>query len=823
MMQRTSSFVRLLVRLVLPLVWFESVARIADQPGLESTIFRVLFLGGVLAAAMAGQPVCEGGRRWHLPWPGVMLVVTSLVAGGFYYVTQHTVAAWVLTLTGWVLALWLYDVLIVRRSRVIRVSIATALASITAGATVALALLESRFSEEEFFVALAGLSMAGGWMLTLRAYQGLSRLVITHHVDGEAVDLGALATWSARLRQGGLRLAIKRRWVAASLGLSVLVAMVGLVRAYQQSFFPVPPAPYPGISAEQPVLCGQIAPAEQTYTGQEVFAQMLALVEAHPQKGPPEYGMLALGSGDPAWIALFRTSLLAEMSEGRFTEPANSVKIGQWYAAQRVYYYVHMRDRYPELFSSEEDAAIQVWFAAINQRTLTVEWVDWLYALALAYWPAGPYENQENGAGLLALLAATGLGDPALAEAGQQYLDQRPRGWEGRTRNSDDTYYYQSEWVTNAYFQALRDGTIPAEEVRQSFEWLLLQMVPDGRPVSYNNPYPITREGALALGATLLNDPRYLWAAGRTAMSEARFFDFIVAQPGVNEALPLIAQSPTEGSCLIYGDTGTPIRVGPLAPDKIVFRDNWEQDATYIMLNLRFTGWHRYKATNTITLAYYQGDLIADQLEAHYVPWLPRGRSLLRDKRIPREHVSGLVVRQSGINAVQAVLSGIGSRWAQDPPFFAEVDQFTTDEQCTVSTTSLADWRGWDHHRTIRFCVGEPTLIVDEAQGARGDEAALMWNLATPGTHQAGRIRLTEHAELVLIPLDRAKIEYDGPQRIMVQSNGPTLRSVAVLLTGSWVGATVDPRPDNAATSVRITGTAGTLELPTFAKALVSP
>jgi hypothetical protein len=29
-------------------------------------------------------------------------------------------------------------------------------------------------------------------------------------------------------------------------------------------------------------------------------------------------------------------------------------------------------------------------------------------------WPEGPYENQENGAGLLALLEAEGLADPAL-------------------------------------------------------------------------------------------------------------------------------------------------------------------------------------------------------------------------------------------------------------------------------------------------------------------------------------------------------------------------------------------------------------------------
>jgi len=53
-------------------------------------------------------------------------------------------------------------------------------------------------------------------------------------------------------------------------------------------------------------------------------------------------------------------------------------------------------------------------------------------------WPEGPYENQENGAGLLALLEAEGLTDPALSPANRAYLARNRRGWTARFRVAED-------------------------------------------------------------------------------------------------------------------------------------------------------------------------------------------------------------------------------------------------------------------------------------------------------------------------------------------------------------------------------------------------
>ena len=141
-------------------------------------------------------------------------------------------------------------------------------------------------------------------------------------------------------------------------------------------------------------------------------------------------------------------------------------------------------------------------FAAINRRALTPEWVDWAYALAFSKWPDGPYENQENGAGLLAVLEAAGLGDPVLSARNRAYLDSDPRGWAARFHNTDDAYFYQSHWLNNAVFQALyASGRVSEYYRRQSFELLLQQALPDGAPLAYNlsgRPWAI---GAYYLGA----------------------------------------------------------------------------------------------------------------------------------------------------------------------------------------------------------------------------------------------------------------------------------------------------------------------------------
>ena len=268
---------------------------------------------------------------------------------------------------------------------------------------------------------------------------------------------------------------------------------------------------YDHITPDTPFLCGETAPIATTESGVAIFNRLLAAVADNPRKGPPEYGMLALGTGEERWAQSFRESLLQEAAAQQFSQAANSVKYIQYEAAQRAYYLPRVRQAFPQLFSEAELRTLTDWFGAINRRALTVEWVDWMYAVALARWPRGPYENQESGAGLLSVLISGGLEDPALADANRTYLRQNPRGWLARFRNTDDALIYQPEWLTNALFQAGYTGQSAYRNRELAFEWLLLQALPDGRAPQYNHPGRPSIAGIAYLAAVELGDPRYLW------------------------------------------------------------------------------------------------------------------------------------------------------------------------------------------------------------------------------------------------------------------------------------------------------------------------
>ena len=123
----------------------------------------------------------------------------------------------------------------------------------------------------------------------------------------------------------------------------------------------------------------------------------------------PRVWNVGIGDRGGTLAQAFRESLLQEAAAQRFSQAASSVKYIQYEAAQRAYYVPRVRQAFPQLFTEAELRTLTDWFGAINRRALTVEWVDWMYAVALARWPRGPYENQENGAGLLSVLISGGL------------------------------------------------------------------------------------------------------------------------------------------------------------------------------------------------------------------------------------------------------------------------------------------------------------------------------------------------------------------------------------------------------------------------------
>ena len=707
------------------LVGYLGMVQVASTPSVTGDlVLRLLWSASFVVGLLALCEIfrCPGWHRWS--WQALGLVV-GLAAGSTWYVfSQHTWAAWLSLVVMYVSLAWLDRTVVAAlvRNRVGRWGARLILAGAGGFLPIILSQIESRFSDEEFFVFVQGVALAVFCLLFL---SGQSYLDHRRAKTENSIDRPTRA--ASLVIIGGL--------TSMMIGLGVW----GLV-AYQHSFYTSEAPAYPGITETTPFVCGQVAPDSSRPSGVDVYRRLLARVEASPYRRAPEFAMLALGTGERRWAESFREAILAEARAGQFTRPANSVKSGQYDAALRVYYAPRVRAAFPDLFTEEDWSILRAWFAAINRRALTVEWVDWMYALAFSKWPEGPYENQENGAGLLAILEVEGLSPPELSPINQAYLERNRRGWVQRFHNTDDAFVYQPEWINNAYFQSLywqaKTGLAPNSiNQRLSFEWMLLQALPDGNPLRYNHPSLPSMAGSAYLGARLNSDPRLLWWSARALGPNVRE-SYLNAQPGAEEAFPAEGVPPTEGSCLLYSDSGLPSQKGPLAPDKIVFRDGWSSDSMYLLLNLRFSGWHRYKASNTVSLFYKQGPIVSEQTIGRSFWWLPTGRSQFRDKRVPRENLNGFLVERTGLGAVLYMLTGMGSIWAQDPPHYAQVESFETLGPLDVSRTVLPDWQGWTHARTVYFIHKGPVIVIDSAKGV--GHSAIAWHLGAGRRDEGG-------------------------------------------------------------------------------------
>ena len=786
---------------ILPVLLLEGV-RSATGSGFSwsGSFIRWVYIIVVMLLAWLGAPHQITGRSWCWPLSGLVLISLGILVGLGYALTLSTVAAWLFIAIFYALMLDIDLVMASQKGFIYRWLIHGALALAVGFGTSAITQIETHFSEEEFFIALQALELSFFWLVLRAVWYKISSFT----------QLAAVSQPWNSVKLYRLSLRFSSHWLALGLVTLSVLSIILTIRSYQLSFFPPEAPPYPGISANSPFLCGKTDPDLQTYDGLNVFHRLLAQVEANPYKGVPEYGMLALGTGDIHWADTFHDSILAEAQQRKFTEPANSVKAIQFEAALRAYYYARVRVAFPDLFTLTEQEILRQWFAAVNKRAWTTEWVDWMYALAFTKWPQGPYENQENGAGLLALLESQGLADPSLSEKNRTYLANNPRGWIERFRVTDDAIIYQPAWIINAYYQSLYTNQTDIEKRRLSFEWIVLQALPDGAPLQYNYFGDVPLDNVTYFGGKLLNDAQEVWLAGRALDYHQLHQGDVYAQPGLETATDLLGISPGWGSCLLYGDSGLPNQKGPLAPDKVVFRDGWTTASKYILVNLRFSGWHRYKATNSISLIYQAGPITGEKLDSEAISWLPQGRSLFRDKRIPRENLNGLVVERIGTDAVVYNLTGIGGPWAQNPPYYATVERFETGTQMDTSTTVIQDWNGWTQHRGIYFYHNGPIVVVDLAKGPQKSQAAIVWQFNIPSENQELRflLRAGEHpAEVVIVPLTGEVVK--EPNRFWVQGPGQ-ISLVTVFLTDEWIGAKVLPTID----TLRISSTSETISIP---------
>ena len=584
--------------------------------------------------------------------------------------------------------------------------------------------LFTNFSEEEFFIAVTGVVLGVFWLILAIAYQ---------------------LAFSTFIQTLPLKMRIRLFTI-------LIIISVGFVpwvlKQYQRSFFPVTAPSYAGISENTPFLCATLDASRQPIPATQIQSDYLALLKAAPQKNTLIWGNLAYYTGDTSYAIEFRRSLLQDAAERRYTTPAQSVKWGQYEAALRAHQLALISKKFPTLFSKDDWHVLQNWFAAINRRAMTTEWVDWLYAAAYGNRPQGPYENQEIGAGLLAVLMNNDWAAPGLVGQNRMYLNNVPLGWQNIFRNTDDSYSYQGVWLSNAwwiYNYRKTHSDVVHRNIEQSFQWLLLQALPTGETLTYNINGEPTSLTTYLFGASLLNNPELSWLAGENAQwllgeNQHLWGEFTIPNFNFPDG-----QVPTVGSCLMYGNSGVPTRKGPLGPDKVVLRDGWADNAMVAITDLRFTGWHRYKATNTIPLIYSNGPIVSERESAEAFWWLPVGRSAFRDKRIPREYLNGLLLPKSGLPAVMWRLTGIGSKWAQNPPAYAEVNTFFTGDSVDIAQTTLPDWNGWQHTRTTYLIHSGVTVVVDTATNDNAtNPASVVWHLNGSGERKSNGLNLAD-------------------------------------------------------------------------------
>ncbi len=97
----------------------------------------------------------------------------------------------------------------------------------------------------------------------------------------------------------------------------------------------------------------------------------------------------------------------------------------------------------------------------------------------------------------------------------------------------------------------------------------------------------------------------------------------------------------------------------------------------------------------------------------------------MRDKRIQIEQLNTLLIKRSGLDAVLNTLNSWFGPYSQDPPpYYANVEAFSTSAELDYSKTSTKDWHGWDFSREIFLFQDGPAVILDKADHA-GNKARI--------------------------------------------------------------------------------------------------
>jgi len=463
------------------------------------------------------------------------------------------------------------------------------------------------------------------------------------------------------------------------------------------------------------------------------------ILKTQKEKDITVLATIYLLTNEEEWGRLFKEELINLAISGEFTGSTGGDKAKQIRAARRAMYYQEIKERNPALFSLPEKELIENWFEKVNWKIYDIELVDLVYGFFFKKIPDGPYENQENGVGSLAAISdVIKEANHSLYQKNIEYIDKFAIGFKNNFRNPDDNFYYQSLWLRNAYFLSKYDRKYyNLDNLQKSIEWMLLQYPSTGQSLFYNEPYKLSSFEAspldvFVLAQYLTGDGRYKWISERiidyiNQHREKINFKEIYGLQFWDENLQSV--KPKTELCFLQGSTGIAQKPGQLEPDKIVFREGWDEKNLYALLNLRFSGWHSYPASNALTTIIYKEPFVVDNLMQEYKFSLLHPTRFYNDRKIDRINLNTFQLRSSGLQLMLHQLMGMPSIWRQDPPKFSSVDYFNSTKRVQYSRTSIENWYNWSHSRAIALKNDGFFVVLDHAIGERENDTVVSWHL----------------------------------------------------------------------------------------------
>jgi hypothetical protein len=266
---------------------------------------------------------------------------------------------------------------------------------------------------------------------------------------------------------------------------------------------------------------------------------------------------------------------------------------------------------------------------------------------------------------------------------------------------------------------------------KQSFDWLLKQWPPSGGPLGYNPDVCTILPDVFLLGANLHSSPEFRWL-GEKSLAYARKNK--IELNGLREGFQFFKQeaptrTPTIDSTYIEAPGNLVQFPTENRPDKIVFRSGWKDDSLYALLNLRYDGFHGYKATNAIASLHYGVPFIVEDLVKISRKYLPKGRARERDDNIGRHRLNGFYIEEPLLNQVLNKIDVLRTRWFQTLPRYTKTNQFHNYNIFDYSRTDIIDWSGWSNYRTCLLVGDAYFAVFDFNKGNFAKQHSIIWHV----------------------------------------------------------------------------------------------